>query len=210
MRLSTVRQQQIKFNQVEEWACGVAVGCRQHAHVSIKVCEQHLRAGMVSVNPRSLYAHCRRNWAKDRSGVRLQAAIASLRRWSVQVRRRAAALLELLPAAAGAWLVAAHLGLKRLGYRSFVDGLAQWQPVRVHRDDAPGDLKRQLSTLSRRAGEFVLLGSKVVLTKEPDRAVPGLALRGLQQRLPSPAPFLPTPARSIAGRCRADRPPGRR
>jgi hypothetical protein len=89
---------------------------------------------------RALEAHYGCNWAEDRSRLRLQAAIVSFRGWSVQVRRRAAALLELLPASAGAWLVSAHLGLKRLGYRSFVHGLTQRQPVRVHRDDAPGDL----------------------------------------------------------------------
>jgi len=41
---------------------------------------------------------------------------------SVQVGRRSAAFLEFLTAAAGAWLVSAHLRLKGLGHRSFVNG----------------------------------------------------------------------------------------
>lgn len=63
---------------------------------------------------------------------------------SVQISRRAAALLELLGAPAGARIIASNLGLQRLGGVPLVDCKPKRQPVFMHVQNSLRNLLRQL------------------------------------------------------------------
>jgi len=88
---------------------------------------------------------------------------------SVQRRRRATALLELLAAAAGARIVAAYLGMLPLAgccQHALMHGLAVWLPVAMDGCQAGRYLLGEFFALGGRPGQF---SSSLVISSAPKR-----------------------------------------
>ena len=95
----------------------------------------------------------------------------------MQFGRRAAALLELLAAAAGAGFIAAHLGAQAPRPFALGHSQPQRQPEGMHLQQAAFDLLRQRCTLCRGAGQLLLFGRYVVGAQQTNGPVPLPAVR---------------------------------